>query len=235
MVERLLRCAQCNQVIPRFGSLGDFGERSTLFGVEWSSDDLDSQKEFLLRHEGHPLEELTVDPETFVSDRPSWEPVKTSYVEASNGRQRFVIKRMRTSLARPVSYELIPGEIRVSPETLEIQEEEVRKEISWLNGSFPVPGDKVNKFMEAFREEIRSIPAESIPAAIDKVLPGDTPLLAFGSLSENRWEKVLLRCESHLRPSELQGIQKFIRENCAPDEALALQIRNKISISGRQV
>ena len=95
MIDKLLRCTECNQVIPRLASLGDFADSELLFGVEWSSEDLDREKNFFLLHDGHALEELTVNPETFFSDKPSYEPIKTSYVEASNGTRTFVIKRTR--------------------------------------------------------------------------------------------------------------------------------------------
>ncbi len=136
MVQKLFRCTQCNQVIPQFGPFGDFGETSSLPGVEWSSRDLDEQKEFFKRHLGHPLEELHIDPETFISDKPSYEIIKTSYVEATNGQQRFLIKRSRQSLDQPVSYELVPGKIRATDVSLKTQETEVRRQISWLNESF---------------------------------------------------------------------------------------------------
>jgi hypothetical protein len=231
MVEKLLRCTQCNQVIPRVDSFGDFGESSLLFGVEWSSEDLDREKEFFLRHEGHLLEELTVDPETFVSDKPSYEPIKTSYVEASNGTRKFVIKRTRPSLDRPVSYELVPGAMRVSDVALEIREDEVLEEITWLNGAFPVPEDEARRPLEPFREETGSISDENLSAAVEKILSGETPLLPCGSFSEKLWEKVFKRCEDDLQASELNMIQEFIRNNRGAHEGLTLQIRKKVPIS----
>ena len=111
MVEKLIRCTLCNQVIPNYGGFGDFSDASPLPGVEWSSEDLEEQRQFFVKHLEHPLEDLHADPETLVSDKPCDEPMKVSYFEASNGREKFLIRRTRSTLEHPAFYELIPGQI----------------------------------------------------------------------------------------------------------------------------
>jgi hypothetical protein len=231
MVEKLIRCTQCNQVIPLYDLFGDFGESSALPGVEWASDDLDGQKEFLELHRGHVLEELLVDPETTVSDRPAFEPCRVTYMEAANGKERFLIKRVKEGYDRPAFYELIPGQIREADISLEIQEEELRKEIEWLNGSLPLPAEKVGKFIEAFREEVRTIPLEKWREEMEMTLPGETSLLTYGSIRASHWENVLHRCENDFKGSELELIERFIRDHRQPGNILDLRIKNKISIS----
>jgi hypothetical protein len=142
MVEKLIRCTQCNKVIPQYDRFGDFGESPALPGVEWASDDLDAQKEFMELHGGHVLEELLVDRETAVSDRPAFLPCGVTYLEATNGKERFLIKRVKEGYDRPAFYELIPGQIRLADISLETQEEELCQEIEWLNGDFPPAGGK---------------------------------------------------------------------------------------------
>jgi len=231
MVEKLIRCTQCNQVTPLYDLFGDFGESSALPGVEWASDDLDGQKEFLELHRGHVLEELLVDPETTVSDRPAFEPCRVTYMEAANGKERFLIKRVKEGYDRPAFYELIPGQIREADISLEIQEEELRKEIEWLNGSLPLPAEKVGKFIEAFREEVRTIPLEKWREEMEMTLPGETSLLTYGSIRASRWENVLHRCENDFKGSELELIERFIRDHRQPGNILDLRIKNKISVS----
>jgi hypothetical protein len=231
MVEKLIRCIRCNRVIPRYTLFGDFGESSTLPGVEWASDDLDEQKEFTKAHGGHPLEELIIDRQTLVSDRPAFEPCQVSYVEATNGGERFLIKRSKAGFDRPASYELIPGKIRVADISLEIQEEELRRQITWLNGSFPLPAEKVGKFIEAFREEVKGISKENWGEAMDMTLPGETSLLSYGSFRDSHWEKVLDRCQGDFQQSEIRMIEEFIREHRQPGDVLDLQIRKKFCIS----
>ncbi len=114
MIEKLVRCACCNQIIPQFDSFGDFGGTPDLPGVEWAPDDLDEQKQFYLCHEEHPLEELVIDPDTIISDRPAFEPVRVSYMEASNGKQTFVVKRTRAALDRPASYAILSEKSKIA-------------------------------------------------------------------------------------------------------------------------
>ena len=181
MVEKLTRCTQCNKVIPQYGLFGDFGPSTELPGVEWATDDLDDQKEFLEVHGQHALEELSVDRETYVSDRPAFEPCKVAYVEASNGKERFLIKRIKEGFDRPAFYEILPGKIRVSQVSLEIQEEELRQQITWRNGSFPLPAEKVGKFIKAFRHEVGEISQDHWRDELEMTLPGESSLLSYGS------------------------------------------------------
>ncbi len=234
MVEKLIRCTRCNKIIPQFSPFGDFAKSSLLPGVEWSSEDLDEQEEFLRRHSGHPLEELFIDGETFFSDKPCFELMKVAYVEASNGRRKFLIKRTRASFDRPAFYELIPGKIQVSDVSLEIQEDQILREISRMNGSLPLPPEKVKKFLEAFREEVKSIRLDSLSDEVEAILPGETSL-TYGSLSDARWEKILHRCENDLQPSERRLMEKFIREKRQPGDVLDLQIKKTILISDAEV
>ena len=230
MVEKLIRCTQCNKVIPRYDSWGDFGATTALPGVEWASDDLDEQKEFLESHRHHPLEELFVDRETYVSDRPAFEPCKVAYVEASNGKERFLIKRIKEGYDRPAFYEIIPGKIRVADVSLEIQEEELRQQITWLNGSFPLTAEKVGKFIEAFRDEVKELSPENWREEMEMTSPGESSLLSYGSFRESHWEKVLHRCEGNFKDSELKLITRFIQEHRQPGNILDLKVRKRVSI-----
>ena len=231
MVKKLIRCTQCNKIIPQFASFGDFGESSLLPGVEWSSEDLEEQKEFSRVHQGHILEDLFIDPETFTSNKPSYEPVKDAYFEASNGKERFLVKRTRKSIDRPVFYELVPGKMKVSDVSVEIHEDEILEETSWLNGSLPLPADKVKKFIQAFLAEVESIPPETLGEEIEDALPGETALLKYGSFRDTRWKRVLRRCENDFHQTEMEWIEKLIHSNQQPDKILGLRIKKRVSIS----
>jgi hypothetical protein len=232
MVKKLIHCPRCNKVIPQFETPADIAASSPLPGVEWSSEDLDEREEFLHLHQSHGLQELLIDPETFISDKPSYEPIKIAYLEASNGKERFLIKRSRTALSRPAFFEVIPGKIRVTEVSLEIQENEIRRQIVWEDRARSLSGEKVGRFIEALREELESIAPEHLNEQVETTFPGETSLLAYGCFSEARWKKILERCEKgDFHPSELEMIGKFIHENRQPGEVLGLTIRKRVSIS----
>jgi hypothetical protein len=231
MVEKLLRCTQCDKVIPQYALFGDFGPSTHLPGVEWATDDLDEQREFLEVHGDHTLEELSVDRETYVSDRPAFVPCKVAYVEASNGKDRFLIKRIKEGYDRPAFYEIIPGKTRVAEVFIEIQEEELRQQITWLNGSFPLPAEKVGKFIKAFQDEVETISPDHWREEMEMTLPGENSLLSYGSFRESHWKNVLHRCEGNFKDSEIDLITKFVHEHRQSGDILDLKIKKRISIS----
>jgi len=230
MIKRLIRCSKCNQVIPLFGNFGDFGESPMLPGVEWSSKDSEIQREFSRCLREHPTEELTVDYDTYVSDRPCYESTKVSYFEASNGKQRFLIRRMKEGLGQPAVYKLIPGRLHISNSSLIIQEDDLRKQIySWTR--LPrLTDDQIDKFIRAFREEVQIIPPEKLEEEVEIALEGETPLLAYARLKEAHWKNVLCRCQKDFPEADLMKIEQFIHENDQPNDVLALMIKRKVYI-----
>jgi hypothetical protein len=232
MVEKLIRCTQCNKVIPRYDFWGDFGDSPTLPGVEWASDDLDEQKVFMESHQDHVLEELSVDRETFLSDRPAFEPCKVAYVEASSGKERFLIKRIKEGYDRPAFYEIIPGKTRVADVSLEIQEEELLQQITRLNGPFPLAKDKMVRFIEAFRDEVKEIPPESWREEMESPYFREISLPSYGIFRQPRWENVLHRCEGNLEDAELKLITRFIQEHRQEEGVLDFRAWKRFSFSG---
>jgi len=225
MIKKLIRCTQCNKIIPLSGNSKDPGGKESLPWVEWSTRDLMRQRGFLRRHRHHVLEELRVDPETIISDRPWHEPSKVSYFEASNGQRRFLIKRSKNGLERPAFYELISGRLG-SNVTLKIQEKDLRKQIASEIWPIPLTKAKIEKFIKAIQEEVKQLSPEEVRVTLE----GESPLLAYGSLKEAHWEKVLLRCQKDFQKSELTEIKRFIRENKDYNDVLALLIKRKICI-----
>jgi hypothetical protein len=217
-------------VIPHPGSFVDFGKSFLLPGVEWSAADLESQREFFRCHEDHPMEELCVHPDTYVSDKPSYESVKVSYFEASNGQQRFLIRRTKPSLDHPAFYQLIPGKLQVANVSLKIQEEALFKEMTARNGSLPLTEAKIQRFIRAFRDEVETISPEELAEELEVTQEGETPLTSFGVFKQARWENVLRRCAKDFQKVDLKKIRQFIGENRQPDDVLSLLIKRKVFI-----
>jgi hypothetical protein len=230
MIEKLIRCTQCNQVVAYHGEFGDFGGSSSLPGIEWSPEDIDGKKDFFRHHGDHATEEIFVAPESIISDKPSYEPNKVSYFEASNGREIFLIRRTKKSLAQPACYEVVPGTLRVSNVSFQIQANDLRKQLIKQNGSFALRKEMAQKFIQAFQKELESIPPEKLSEEIEITEEGETPLLVYASLKEGYWQKVLQRCQKDLQHTDLQKIMHFIQENNNPGDVLSLVIQRELSI-----
>ena len=227
MVKKLIRCAFCNQVIPNYS--GDELAQS-LSGIEWSDADLGSAKEFLRTHSGHPLEELSVEGDSCISEKPSFEPLGVAYFLAHNGDRKFLIRRTKTALDLPASYEIISGRLKISNVSLKIQEEDLRKQINAEKGFSLLLKRKMEKFIEAFREETAGIKAEDFEREAEAVEEGEHSLIAYGSFKESHWARILKRCGRYFKESELKIVRDFIEENRIPPDVLSVQIQRRISI-----
>jgi hypothetical protein len=230
MVERLIRCIQCNRVLPQPQVLGDFHESFPLPGVEWSDEDFVNRKEFDRCHGSHRQEELMADIETLFSEKPAYEPVKVSYFEATNGRQRFAIKRTKEGLDRPAFYEIVPGQMEIANISVEIQDTDIRKQISAEMDPTVLSEEKAQKFIAVLKEEAGRILPHNLQEAIEAIHDGDSSMLAFATLKEMRWEEILDRCAREFEPSELAHLREFIRNNRQPGDVLSLLIQRQMSI-----
>jgi len=229
MIKTLIRCTGCNQVIPNYEG-HELTRATSLSGVDWSNEDLTSAKEFLRTHSGHPLEELIVEEDSWVSEKPAYEPLRVTYILASNGERIFLVRRTKASLDQPASYEIIPGKLKISNVSLGIQEDDLRRQIAAEEGFSLLLKRKMEKFIEAFRDEMAGISPEDLEEEAGAVEDGETSLYAYGSLRRYRWERVLNRCGRYFKDSELKAVRKFIEENRNPPDVLSIRIERRISI-----
>jgi hypothetical protein len=229
MVERFIRCRSCNQVLPVPSFFGDFGDPAPLPGVEWSNEDEDFHREFACAHAHHPREELRIDPESFFSEKPGYEPVKTSYFEATNGRERFLIKRTKPGLANPARYEVLSGRMEITTRSIEIQEADLRKQVFSEPGAALLPPEKLDVFIQALREEAAAISPGRLFEAIAATAEGDSPRILYAALKEDRWQKILERCARNLHPPELGWVRQFIQDHRQPGDVLSLLVHRGVS------
>ncbi len=230
MVERLIRCIQCNQLLP----LPYFFELpegvAPLPGVEWANEDFTDSKEFERRHANHPREEIRVDMESFFSEKPGFEPNKVSYFEASNGRQRFLVRRTKEGLDRSAFYEIVPGQMEIANIAVEIQDEELRKQIYAEMDSLVFTEERIQKFIALLHDEMSHIFPHNLMEEVEVIQEGECSLLAYASLKEARWKRILDRCAREFRPLELLRINEFIQNNRQPGEVLSLMIHRRMSV-----
>jgi hypothetical protein len=229
MVERFIRCRQCNRILPLPRIFAYFETPDLLPGVEWSDEDSDFRREFTFSHGNHPQEELVIDPETIFSEKPSYEPVRTSYFEATNGRQKFLIQRTKPGLEHPARYEILPGQMKISNLAIKIQEADLRRQISADRTSSALSAERVSEFIAAFNKEVAAILPYRLFKAIEAMVEGDSPRFIYAALKQERWEKILDRCARNFQASELRWIREFIQNHRQPGEVLSLLVHRKIS------
>ena len=229
MLKKLIRCTSCNQVIPNYEGC-ELTRAKSLPGVEWSDADLASAGEFLRTHFGHTLEELLVEEDSWVSEKPSYEPLRVSYCLAGNAGQRFLIRRTKSDLDQPASYEIVPGRMKISNVSLKFQESDLRKQIVAEKGFSSLLKERMEKFIQVFRDEIPRISPKKVEEETEEIYDGEGCTLAYAGLNNSRWERILNRCRLYFDKSELKVLRRFIDENRNPPDVLSIQIERRISI-----
>ena len=89
---------------------------------------------------------------------------------------------------------------------------------------------KMEKFIEAFRDETAGISPEGFEREAESIEEGETSLIAYGSLKDIHWERILARCGRFFKESEVKLVRKFIEENRVPPDVLSIQIQRRISV-----
>jgi hypothetical protein len=229
LIKKLIRCASCNRVIPNYDGY-ELAQAQSLPGVEWSTSDLAGAKEFLRAHSGHPLEELTVEEDTWVSEKPCWEPVRVSYFLAGNADGKFLIRREKSALDQPAFYEILPGKLKISNVALTVEEEDLRKQIAADKRISPLLKERLEKFIQVFRDEIAGISPERFEEETEEVEEGESFLCAYGCLKDSRWARILNQCRLYFDESELKVINRIIDENRHPPDVLSIRVGRQISV-----
>jgi hypothetical protein len=229
VIERLIRCTVCNQVIPNYTS-SVFAWVKSFLDVEWSNADLTNTQEFLRAHFGHLLEELVVEADFFFSEKPSYEPIRVTYFFAGNATRSFLVRRKKRALDEPASYEIVPGKLKISNLSWKVQEDHLRKQINAETGFSLTLKRKIPRFIQAVRDEIGGISPTEFEGMAEEIEEGETSLSAYGSLKESCWTKILDRCRRDFDEVELETIRKFIEEHRHPPDVLSIQIQRSISV-----
>jgi hypothetical protein len=189
----------------------------------------------LAHHQGHQLEHLKIIEDSFVSKKDYSEPVKTSFFKATNGKEKFVIKKFREKIDEPLKYQLIPGDYSLKCTAIEIQSEGISKQLkAELNP--PPTQSKINAFLKLYRTiaenvEIRDL--ERIPEE------SQCPLEIYYRLDDISLMYLLRNCRNIFKGQEYAAMEEFIHRH-KDDGVLLLravyEIRfSEIAKSGKKV
>ena len=202
MTGTFVRCVECNEVMNET-------EWDLHPHYEWSEGEIketerNDRTPFLERHRGHETEKLTplMPP---LSDRPYSEPVKASFFEATNGAELFVIKRWRTRIEDPFTYEIIEGRLEITTGSVRAQTAAIKKQLQSEEDS-PISGEKVHRFIQAVRKEMEQLDPETLEVSAE----GETPLISYHQLGDRNVDRILARCQDVCSQRELDLLREFI-------------------------
>ncbi|MBW1973826.1 MAG: hypothetical protein JRI44_13475 [Deltaproteobacteria bacterium] len=228
MIGKLIRCINCNEVMgitewdfcPQYIYNRNNG---TIKEIE-----IDDRKEFLQRHKGHKIEELIpITPP--ISDKPYTEPTKTCYFEATNGNERFLIKRWRDKIDSPFIYEIIKGSIEIKNIEVQVQVEAIKKQIRMVK-DFCISEEKLNNFIKAVQKEVKKLD----PQTLEVCAEGKTPSISYCKLSDDCVEGILKRCQDKFNLQELNFLRNFILQNNYYNDVMTLIVKKNFFIKAEE-
>jgi hypothetical protein len=123
--DQFLYCRICNEVhhVTPF----DSAPRYDLQGLTVREIFTDDRRQFIDRHFDHEIEKLRrVTGNHFTIGR-LIDPMKVGYVEVTNGKEFFILRISRSSIADPVSYQMISRQMTLWEATKEGREDESKR------------------------------------------------------------------------------------------------------------
>jgi len=211
-MNQLIRCTTCDKIFMKTASDQWPEYDSVAVGSpgpyrEIAKDDF---QDFLKDHRNHPMENLQIIEDSFVSEKPYSEPTKTSYFKATNGKERFVIRKSRERIEEPLTYELIRGDYSLKLLRLEIQAEEIMKQLEreWKNP--PLPRSKGEAFLNLCRRILKTVDIDHLER-----IPEDSslPLETYYKMDEVSLAYLLRNCRNIFEGREYKEIEAFIHRH----------------------
>jgi hypothetical protein len=223
MIEgRYICCRNCNEVhhvtpfdkAPEY--IWDDGEAKEIPRDDW--------RDFMHRHAGHRLEALRSVAENCVVSGEAADPMKVDYIEVTNGHDLFLIRSHRKNIEEPLSFELVQGRLTPAGVSVEVQENELRKE---LKHHFPwrmserISDDKIELFIGLFKEMVASLRPDEIEICGPSY--ADTPA-EYGSLESAGKEALIEKCQPYFSAVEIEEIKRFIETHAEDDGVMTLRL-----------
>lgn len=222
--EKFILCRNCSEI----HHVTPFDKTPTYAVVRGEAREIptDDWRKFMERHAGHKLEGLKgVGEKHYPAGQPMG-PMKVGYIEVTNGQDLFALRSSRKSVEEPLNFQLIRGRLTGAGVTVEVQEEEIKKEMkyhfSWAP-STPLGDEKSELFIRLFKEVARDLNPHEIK--IGEYSYSDDSV-AYGLLDSQIIENLMERCALHFLPAELEGIRRFVETHQESCDVMALLIRH---------
>jgi hypothetical protein len=191
----------------------------------------DDFQEFLITHHGHQLENLEVIENSFVTEKNYLEPVKTSYFKATNNKkEKFVIKRVREKIGEKVRYQVIPGDYFLECTGVEVQSEEIAKQLKMEFRTHPFSETKISAFLKLYKRIVRGIDTKNLERISEE---SSHPLEEFYKMDDMSLFYLLRNCRNIFKGMEYSDIEDFVYRH-KDDGVLLLKARYRIQIRQKQ-
>jgi hypothetical protein len=156
--------------------------------------------------------------------------MSVGYIEVTNGHDRYILRRSRKSIQEPMSYEFVRGRLTETDLTVEIQENEIKKEMknhfSWAPATCP-NDDKINLFVGLIKEVVKTLDPRRIQ--ISEISYTDDSI-SYGTVDSSVLDALTERCTLYFLPEELVSLRRFIETHCKGCDVMALVLRRRMTL-----
>ncbi len=208
-MNQLIHCINCDAVYfkTRFDQRPEYEPNPSNSEDLLKVNEKDDFQDFLINHRGHQLEDLEVVEDSFISEKPYFEPVKVSYFKATNGRESFVIKKFRENIEEPLKYELIIGDYSLKCVGIDIQSKEIAKQLERDFETTPLPSAKITAFLKLYQHIAQTVDIRKLERISEE---SPNPLEIYYKMDDLSLIYLLRNCRSIFKEQEYSNVEKFI-------------------------
>jgi hypothetical protein len=227
-MNQLIRCKNCDEIIMKtpFDQYPEYEWDTGRSPENFRSIEKDDFQDFLIHHHGHQLENLKIIEDTFVSERAYFEPIKTSFFKATNGKEKFVIKKFREKIDEPLKYQLISGDYSLKCTAIEIQSEEISKQLK-RELKPPLSQTQIAAFLKLYRAIVENINIHDLERISEE---SPYPLEIYYKIDDLHLMYLLRNCRNLFKGQEYSAMEEFIHRH-KDDGVLLLKATYKIQLT----
>jgi hypothetical protein len=231
-MNRLVRCVNCDEVFFKtpFDQAPEYEQAPCESPEALKTVERDDFEGFLAHHRGHRLEDLRIIEDSFVSEKPYWEPVKVSYFRATNGKEKFVIRKFRERIDEPLKYELVSGDYSLTCTALEMDWEDLLKQMRTELSEIPLLEEKIAAFLKLCKQITSTLKLETL----ERVAEDSAHPLEIAYRLDDVSLMYLLRNARHIFKETYPEVEAFIHRH-KDDGVLLVKGRFRIELSEKAV
>lgn len=230
-MNQLIHCINCHAIYLRtpFDQTPEYGWEPLSSVREPQGIEKDDFQDFLENHRGHQLEDLRIIEDSFVSEKPYTEPVKISYFKATNGRENFVVKRVRERIDQPLEYQLIRGDYSLKCMDLQVQLEAVRKQLE-REMKPPLTQTQIDAFLQLVQHVGKKLDVNTLERVPEE---SPYPLEIYYKMDDFSLTYLLRNCRNFFKGKAYAEIEEFVHRH-KDDGVLLLKAIYRIEILERR-
>lgn len=230
-MNQLIHCINCHAIYLRtpFDQTPEYGWEPLSSLREPQGIEKDDFQDFLENHRGHQLEDLRIIEDSFVSEKPYTEPVKISYFKATNGRENFVVKRVRERIDQPLEYQLIRGDYSLKCMDLQVQLEAVRKQLE-REMKPPLTQTQIDAFLQLVQHVGKKLDVDTLERVPEE---SPYPLEIYYKMDDFSLTYLLRNCRNFFKGKAYAEIEEFVHRH-KDDGVLLLKAIYRIEILERR-